>query len=105
LNLDCDSKVAIVGPNGAGKSTLVNMILGELEPTSGEIYRNPHLRIAKFSQHFVDQLTMTDTPVEYISKKFVELKPQEVSTTPATKLLVVIHSSFVGCCDLQASLG
>jgi len=78
LNLDCDSKIAIVGPNGAGKTTLVNMILGELEPTSGEIYRNPHLKIAKFSQHFVDQLTMTDTPVEYIAKKFVELKPQEV---------------------------
>jgi len=78
MNLDCDSKVAIVGPNGAGKSTLVNMILGELEVTSGEVIRNPHLRIAKFSQHFVDQLTMTETPIDYISRKFVDLKPQEI---------------------------
>jgi len=76
--LDCDSKIAIVGPNGAGKSTFVNLVIGELEPTAGEIYRNPHLRIAKFSQHFVDQLTMTETPIEYISKKFKDLKPQEV---------------------------
>jgi ATP-binding cassette subfamily F protein 1 len=78
LNIDCESKIAIVGPNGAGKSTLVNMILGELEPTEGEIFRNPHLRIAKFSQHFVDQLNMTDTPVDYINRKFPEMRPQEV---------------------------
>jgi len=77
LNLDLASRIAIVGPNGAGKSTLMNLILGELEPTKGEILRNRHLRVAKFSQHFVDQLNMTDTPVEYIVKKFPEMKQQE----------------------------
>jgi len=55
----------------------MNLILGELEPTDGEIVRNRNLRVAKFSQHFVDQLTMTDTPVEYILKKFPEFKLQE----------------------------
>lgn len=78
LNLDCDSKIAIVGPNGAGKSTFINVITGELTPTMGEVYHSPHLKIAKFSQHFADQLNMTETPVEYISKKFPEYKPQEV---------------------------
>src|SRR5690625_2913193 len=29
---------AIVGENGAGKSTLMNMLYGQLEPTSGEIF-------------------------------------------------------------------
>jgi len=78
LNVDLQSRIAIVGPNGAGKSTLVNLILGELQATKGEILRNRNLRVAKFSQHFVDQLNMTDTPVEYIGKKFPEFKPQEV---------------------------
>jgi len=78
LNIDLESRIAIVGPNGAGKSTLMNLILGELEPTDGEIARNRNLRVAKFSQHFVDQLTMTDTPVEYIAKIFPEFKLQEV---------------------------
>jgi len=77
LNVDCESRIAIVGPNGVGKSTFMNLILGELQPTSGEIIRNRHLRVAKFSQHFVDQLTMTDTPVQYIMKKFPEMKEQE----------------------------
>jgi len=78
LNVDLNSRIAIVGPNGAGKSTLVNLILGDLEATKGEILRNRNLRVAKFSQHFVDQLTMTDTPIEYIGKKFPEFKPQDI---------------------------
>lgn len=28
----------LLGPNGAGKTTLINMIIGLLEPTSGEVY-------------------------------------------------------------------
>jgi len=73
-----NSRIAIVGPNGAGKTTLMNLILGDLEPTKGEILRNRNLRVAKFSQHFIDQLTMTDTPVVYIGKIFPDMKPQDV---------------------------
>jgi len=113
LNMDCDSKIAIVGPNGAGKSTFVNLIVGELEPTVGEIYRNPHLKVAKFSQHFVDQLIMTETPVEYIGRKFKELKPQEIRNklgmfglhgnthTQAISLLSGGQKSRVCLCELS----
>ncbi|RAL59606.1 hypothetical protein DID88_006465 [Monilinia fructigena] len=30
------SRIAVIGPNGAGKSTLINVLTGELIPTSGE---------------------------------------------------------------------
>jgi ABC-type multidrug transport system fused ATPase/permease subunit len=37
LTIHKGSSVAILGPSGAGKTTLINLILGLLDPTSGEI--------------------------------------------------------------------
>jgi ATP-binding cassette subfamily F protein uup len=43
-------RVGIIGPNGAGKSTLLRLLLGELEPASGEIRRGTNLQVAYFDQ-------------------------------------------------------
>ncbi|KAH0928558.1 hypothetical protein HID58_014285 [Brassica napus] len=66
VGIDMGTRVAIVGPNGAGKSTLLNLLAGDLVPTEGEVSRSQKLRIGRYSQHFVDLLTMGETPVEYL---------------------------------------
>lgn len=66
VGIDMGTRVAIVGPNGAGKSTLLNLLAGDLNPTEGEVRRSQKLRIGRYSQHFVDLLTMGETPVQYL---------------------------------------
>ena len=43
-------KLGLIGPNGAGKTTLLKLILGELEPDSGQVRRGANLQVAYFDQ-------------------------------------------------------
>eukprot|EP00180_Rhodochaete_pulchella_P000614 Plantae.Rhodophyta-Rhodochaete_pulchella.ctg14486.p1 GENE.Plantae.Rhodophyta-Rhodochaete_pulchella.ctg14486~~Plantae.Rhodophyta-Rhodochaete_pulchella.ctg14486.p1 ORF type:complete len:311 (-),score=58.99 Plantae.Rhodophyta-Rhodochaete_pulchella.ctg14486:25-957(-) len=66
FGVDLDSRIALVGPNGAGKTTLLKLICGELVPTHGNVRPNAHLRIARYTQHFVDSLDMEQDALGYI---------------------------------------
>ena len=44
------SRLGLVGPNGSGKTTLLRLLLGEIQPTRGEIRRAEHLRMVYFDQ-------------------------------------------------------
>ncbi|XP_051208971.1 ABC transporter F family member 4 [Lolium perenne] len=66
VGIDMGTRVAIVGPNGAGKSTLLNLLAGDLTPGEGEARRSQKLRIGRYSQHFVDLLTMEENAVQYL---------------------------------------
>jgi len=78
IGIDEQSKIALVGNNGTGKSTLLKLIIGKIDPISGEVTRNRKLVIGRFSQHFVDQLTMDKNPVEYLTSLFPTKNPQEI---------------------------
>ncbi|KAK3057190.1 translational elongation factor EF-1 alpha [Extremus antarcticus] len=66
------SRIAVIGPNGAGKSTLVNVLTGELIPTSGDVYQHENIRIAYIKQHAFAHIDhhLDKTPSEYIQWRF-----------------------------------
>lgn len=60
-------KVGLVGPNGIGKTTLIKLILGEIEPDSGEVKLGTKLSVAYFDQ-FRTQLDEEQTVAYTISQ-------------------------------------
>ena len=44
-------RIGLIGPNGSGKTTLLKMLLGELQPTAGEIRMGSNLQVAYFDQY------------------------------------------------------
>ncbi|MCJ1482702.1 translational elongation factor EF-1 alpha [Schaereria dolodes] len=66
------SRIAVIGPNGAGKSTLINVLTGELIPTSGDVYTHENIRIAYIKQHAFSHIDhhLDLTPSEYIQWRF-----------------------------------
>ena len=52
-------RIGLVGVNGAGKSTQLKIIMGEIEPTSGEVIRPANLHIAYLTQEFEVELSRT----------------------------------------------
>ncbi|HGR7316326.1 TPA: ABC-F family ATP-binding cassette domain-containing protein [Streptococcus pneumoniae] len=51
LQVDERDRIALVGKNGAGKSTLLKILVGEEEPTSGEINKKKDISLSYLAQN------------------------------------------------------
>jgi ATP-binding cassette, subfamily F, member 3 len=58
-------RVGFVGANGAGKSVLLKLVVGELQPTAGDVWVGPSIRIGYLAQ---DQETLDpeSTPLDTV---------------------------------------
>merc|ERR1712061_120046 len=72
-------RVAVVGANGAGKSTAIKLLIGELKPASGKIWRHQNMRLAYVAQHAFHHLEkhVDKTAVEYILWRFAGADDRE----------------------------
>jgi ATP-binding cassette subfamily F protein 3 len=58
-------RVGIVGPNGAGKTVLARLLAGELEPTGGERWAGPSIRVDLLTQT-AEELPVDATPIDLV---------------------------------------
>jgi elongation factor 3 len=72
VQVSLSSRVACVGENGAGKSTMIKLLVGEIEPQKGEVWKHPNARIAYVAQHAFHHIEchLDKTPNEYIRWRY-----------------------------------
>ncbi len=65
LEINKNDRIALVGNNGSGKSTLINLILNQLNPTSGKIETGNNIDIGYLPQEH-NQLNSDLNPIDYL---------------------------------------
>jgi len=72
IQVSLSSRVACIGENGAGKSTMIKLLVGEIVPQEGDVWKHPNARVAYVAQHAFHHIEshLTKTPNEYIRWRF-----------------------------------
>jgi len=86
VQVSLSSRVACVGENGAGKSTMIKLLVGEIEPQTGDVWKHPNARVAYVAQHAFHHIEqhLTKTPNEYIRWRYANQGEDKESLVKVT---------------------
>jgi elongation factor 3 len=72
IQVSLSSRVACIGENGAGKSTMIKLLVGEIEPQIGDVWKHPNARVAYVAQHAFHHIEshLDKTANEYIRWRY-----------------------------------
>jgi ATP-binding cassette subfamily F protein 3 len=68
-----DAKMALMGQNGAGKTTLFKLILDDLKPTSGKIFKTPNDATVGIAKQVVEPEHLDETVRDWFAGTFVDV--------------------------------
>ncbi|CEA04754.1 zinc transport protein ZnuC [Pseudomonas saudimassiliensis] len=91
--------VTLIGPNGAGKTSLVRIVLGLLKADSGDIQRQPRLRIG-----YMPQKMQIDATLPLTVLRFLLLAPK-VKRAAALEALAEVGAAHLAQRPLQQVSG
>jgi elongation factor 3 len=86
VQVSLSSRVACIGENGAGKSTMIKLLVGEIMPQDGDVWKHPNARIAYVAQHAFHHIEqhLSKTPNEYIRWRFANQGEDKESLVKVT---------------------
>ena len=103
LQVDEGDRIALVGKNGAGKSTLLKILVGEEEPSSGQINKKRELSLSYLAQDsrfesentIYDEMLLVFDSLRQQEKRLrqMELQMGELSGEDLTALM----TSMISC--------
>lgn len=70
FSVQMNTKVALLGANGVGKTTFLKILTGDLALKNGTYFMNKKARISMFSQHHVENLDLSLSPIEQFFKLY-----------------------------------
>ncbi|MBE1300443.1 MAG: ATP-binding cassette domain-containing protein [Alteromonadaceae bacterium] len=76
MNLVPGSRIGLLGHNGAGKSTLVKTLSGDLPAVNGVYESSQGLNVGYFSQHQLEHLHLSSSPLEHLRTLDPQAKEQ-----------------------------
>jgi ATP-binding cassette subfamily F protein 3 len=78
LRIDPDDRIALLGKNGNGKTTLARLLAAQLPAMEGSMSASGKMTVGYFTQYQVEELDVTDTPLEHMTRQMKGATPGAV---------------------------